>query len=125
LTVIMASDELKAVRSLDAPVEGGRADHGREPALQEAPAAEVRLDLADLIGDDNGEIVLFNDSGLRSLTIQTDAVVVDNGRAAAHITAGGEDVTGFNFVAFDHGLTLYFEEGLDLVIAAASNHSPN
>ena len=121
----MASDELKAARSLDAPFEAVWADHGREPAIQEGLAAEVRLALADLIGDDNGEIVFFNDSGLRSLTIQTDAVVVDSGRAEAHTTAGGEDVTGFNFVTFDHGLTLYFEEGLDLVIAADSNHSPN
>ena len=120
----MASDELKAARSLDAPFDRIWADHGRD-AIQEGLAAEVRLALADLIGDDNGEIVFFNDSGLRSLTIQTDAVVVDSGRAEAHTTAGGEDVRGFNFVTFDQGLTLYFEEGLDLVIAADSNHSPN
>jgi hypothetical protein len=121
----MASDDLKAMRSQGAPFEGAWADDSREPPIQEALAAEVRLAMADLIGDINGEVVVFNDSGLRSLTIQTHAAVVNQGRAEAHITAGGEDVTGFNFVTFDNGVTLYFQEGLDLVIAADPNHSPN
>jgi hypothetical protein len=77
---------------------------------------EVALALADLISDDNGEIVLFNDSGLRSLVLHTDAAVVADGRAPAHVTAAGDDVSGFKFMTFDNGLTLYFEEGLHLVL---------
>jgi hypothetical protein len=77
---------------------------------------ELELDLADLISDDNGEIVLFNDSGLRSLALRTEAAVVANGRMQAHRTATGEDVSGFKFVRFDNGLTLYFEEALHLVL---------
>jgi hypothetical protein len=34
----------------------------------------------------------------------------------AHRTATGEDVSGFKFVRFDNGLTLYFEEALHLVL---------
>ena len=53
-------------------------------------------------------------SGFRSLAVRTDRAVVDEGRAGAHVTAAGEDVSGFKFVTFDNGLTLYFEAGLDL-----------
>lgn len=84
-----------------------------------APAgslAEVELALADLISDANGEIVLYNDSGFRTLAIATDAATVANGQAARHVTAGGEDVSGFNYVTFDNGLTLYFPDGLDLIV---------
>lgn len=101
--------------------EGQRklAEIARQPddAPRTDPVAEpTELALADLIGDDNGEIVLFNDSGLRSLALQTDAAVVANGRAQKHVTASGEDVSGFKFLRFDNGLTLYYEEGLDLVL---------
>ena len=44
--------------------------------------------------------------------------MVANGRAQAHVTATGEDVSGFKFVRFDNGLTLYFEEGLHLILAS-------
>jgi hypothetical protein len=89
-----------------------------------ADEAELTLALAELISDDNGEIVLFNDSGLRSLALQTDASVVASGRAQAHVTATGEDVSGFKFVRFDNGLTLYFEEGLHLVLPGAGTRAP-
>lgn len=77
-------------------------------------AAEIALD--DLISDDNGEIVFFNDSGFRTLSIATGSSVVSNGQASTHATAAGEDVSGFNYVTFDNGVTLYFEEGLDLLL---------
>jgi hypothetical protein len=89
-----------------------------------AEPAELELALADLISDDNGEIVFFNDSGFRSLAIRTDAAVVANGRAQAHLTAAGDDVSGFKFVRFDNGLTLYFEKGLELVLASGPAPGP-
>ncbi len=79
-------------------------------------ASEVEIALDDLISDDNGEIVFFNDSGFETLSIATKSSVVSNGRASDHWTAGGEDVSGFSYVTFDNGLTLYFEEGLDLLL---------
>jgi hypothetical protein len=84
-----------------------------------AMAAEVELAMSDLQGDANGEIAFFNDSGLRRLSITTDAGVVADGRAGSHRTAAGQDVSGFRFVTFDNGLTLYYQAGLDVVVRAA------
>jgi hypothetical protein len=80
-------------------------------------AAEVQLALADLLSDANGEVVIFNDSGFRTLALHTDAAVVDGGRARRHVTAGGDDVSGFNYVTFDSGVTVYFPEELNLIVA--------
>ena len=88
-----------------------------------ASRADVELVMADLVGDDNGEIVFFNDSGFRTLAIQTDSTVVAKGRAEAHVTANGDDVGGFQYVTFDNGLTLYFEDGLELVLSGDTGDS--
>lgn len=82
-----------------------------------AGTAEVELALADLVSDAKGEVVIFNDSGFRTLALHTDAAVVADGRAGAHVTASGEDVSGFNYVAFENGVTVYFQEGLDVIVA--------
>jgi hypothetical protein len=95
-----APDDGRAVGA-EAPVEG---------------AAEVELALADLIGDANGEVVIFNDSGVRTLALHTGVAVVANGTVQAHVTAGGEDVSGFRYVTFATGVTVYFQEGLDLIL---------
>jgi hypothetical protein len=121
----MASEQSKVARMTRPERERKLAEIARQPdgaPLTEAEAgpAEVELALTDLIGDDNGEIVLFNDSGLRSLAIRTEAALVANGRVQAHVTAAGEDVSGFRFVRLDNGLTLYFQEGLDLVLASGA-----
>jgi hypothetical protein len=86
------------------------------PAGPAAMTAEVELAMSDLLVDDNGEVVFFNDSGLRRLLIATDAAVVADGRAGVHRTAAGQDVSGFRFVTFDNGLTLYYQSGLDVVV---------
>jgi hypothetical protein len=96
------------------------AREGAPPAGAEASgpdAAEVQLELADLISDANGEVVIFNDSGFRTLALRTDAAVVDGGRARRHVTAGGDDVSGFSYVTFDSGVTVYFPEELNLILA--------
>lgn len=80
-------------------------------------STDVTIALEDLISDDNGEIVFFNDSGFRTLSITTQSSVVSNGQANDHSTMGGEDVSGFKYVTFDNGVTLYFEEGLDLLLS--------
>jgi hypothetical protein len=78
--------------------------------------AEGELVLADVVGDANGEVVVFNDSGYRALAIRTEAAVAAEGRAQKHVTAGGEDVSGFNYITFDNGVTLYYPAGLDLIL---------
>jgi hypothetical protein len=106
---------------------GARADLPQvDPALDEGRAvgagasavgaAEVELALADLVSDANGEVVIFNDSGFRTLALHTSVAVVANGTAQAHVTAGGEDVSGFRYVTFATGVTVYFQEGLDLIV---------
>jgi hypothetical protein len=96
------------------------AQGGERRVDAEAPypdAVEVQLALADLVSDANGEVVIFNDSGFRTLALHTDAVVVDGGQARHHVTAGGDDVSGFNYVTFDSGVTVYFPQELNLIVA--------
>ena len=81
------------------------------------PADErMVLRLQDLVEDANGEVVLFNDSHLARLALATDVAPVERGEAGPHVTAAGEDVSGFHFIAFGNGLKLFFQEGLDLVV---------
>ncbi len=102
-------------------VDSGQGDgSGAADDFAGAMSAEAELALADLMGDANGEIVFFNDSGLRRLAITTEARVVADGRASRHRTAAGEDVSGFDFMSFDNGVTLYYQPGLDVVVRAAS-----
>lgn len=86
------------------------------------PEAEVELDLADLVGDANGEVVFFNDSGFRTLGLRSVAAVVADGRSERHITAAGADVSGCNYVTFDNGLTLYYGSDVDLIIRSPTVH---
>ncbi len=79
-------------------------------------AAEVQLALADLEGDANGEVVVFNDSGFRTMAIRTAAALITDGRVGRHVTASGDDVSGFKYVTFDNGVTLYYPDGLDLIL---------
>ena len=74
----------------------------------------IRLD--DLMQDDNGEVVLFNDSGMRALALATDADIVAEGSSGQHVTASGEDVSGFHYLTFDTGLTLYYQDGLEVIV---------
>ena len=85
-------------------------------ARARAGSAEFELALSDLIGDERGEVVLFNDSGFRTLALRTETVVTAQGRAGRHVTAGGEDVSGFRYLTFETGLTLYYQEDIDLIV---------
>lgn len=121
----MASDDTKVIRTTRSAAERALTDGDRSPGGElEATGAEVELALDDLVGDDQGEVVVFNDSGFRNLAIRTDRAVVADGYAGAHVTASGSDVSGFRFVRFDNGLTLYFEPGLDLILAPAGAAPP-
>jgi hypothetical protein len=130
----MASRNPKAMHGMtfssdEALIELGRALlEGRPTTPRAAPErvggevqAEIELSLSDLLSDDNGEIVFFNDSGVRTLGITTAAEVIANGRAAPHVTASGEDVTGYSFVTFNNGLTLYFQPEVDVIVHRSSS----
>jgi hypothetical protein len=94
-----------------APEGGGAAIPAAEPG-----ADLVTLRLSELIRGEQGEVVLFNDSGLRVMALETDFGIVAQGAAEPHASASGEDVSGFRYVAFDNGLTLFYQDGLDLIV---------
>jgi len=87
-----------------------------QPASDDAPAAPVTLELAELVEDVNGEIVLFNDSHLPALAIHAARPPVAQGEVDHHVTASGDDVSGFHYIAFADGPTLFYQHGLDLVV---------
>jgi len=89
----------------------------RTPAVERVDEP-LTLPLDALLPDANGEILIVNDAGLSGLTLVTGAVVVESGTAADHMTAHGEDVTGFRFLRFAGGPTLYYPADLDLRIVA-------
>ncbi len=95
---------------IESPLPGAPFERipGEEPPLM--------LALDDLVRDQAGEVVLFNDSGLRALALSTTTVVVEEGLAGRHVTAAGEDVSGFRYLAFANGLRLYYQQGLDLIV---------
>lgn len=97
-----------------------------EESLQYAVAAGEDgpvLDLADLVTDSNGEIVLHNDSGFSELGLHADVPVIEQGVSPPHLTSNGEDVTGYRFVTFEGGLTLYYDSALIIAVDAPSSPS--
>ncbi len=70
-------------------------------------ADDLILRLADLLPDAEGELVIFADAAA-PVRLLVDAAATGHGLADPHVTAGGVDVTGFEFVSFDNGITLYF-----------------
>lgn len=72
------------------------------------------LVLADLVPDAGGEIVLRPGGLDRRFRLAVSVPPVETGRAAPHVTAAGEDVTGFRFVRFAHGPTLYHPADVEL-----------
>lgn len=72
--------------------------------------------LADLVPDEHGEIVLFNDTDA-VIQISTDVPIVETGIAETHVTATGIDVTGMMYSVFEGGPTVYHDTQLDLSFA--------
>lgn len=80
----------------------------------------LTLELTDLVSDSNGEIVLFNDSHLPALALRTESAPIEAGEMGSHVTAAGDDVTGYRYVAFNDGTKLIFQDSVDLVILGAN-----
>lgn len=66
----------------------------------------VVLDLADLLPDEAGDVVLFAGDEL-PVSITAQEAVTGHGVSDGHVTATGVDVTGLNFYAFENGVTIY------------------
>jgi hypothetical protein len=43
--------------------------------------------------------------------------LVRRGEVGRHVTATGEDVSGFHYLAFDNGAKIFFRPGLEVVVA--------
>lgn len=120
-----AGGVLEAPLGLTVPVESGATEVLiLDPAGQENPVVgepvvgeTVLLELADLLPDAAGEVVLFADADL-PVNIVTDLPVTEVGIAEAHVTAAGVDVTGLHFYSFESGLTVY--SPTDVLIVADS-----
>lgn len=85
-----------------------------------APADEgVVLDLADLLPDENGEVVIT--SSEFSIHLNSDRAVAETGVAGDHVTAAGYDVSGFAYFSFEGGLTVFCQDAEALVVAGAQD----
>lgn len=104
-------------RQQDAPSAASRLTPpaaGRD--IFEDDGLEVVLTLTDLMRDVNGEVVLFNDSGMRTVGLVTDSALLEEGQAGSHVTADGVDVSEFRFYRFEDGLKLFYPPDLDLLL---------
>lgn len=101
-----------------APLAAG--DHAPPAAAFEAePESGIVLRLDELIADVNGEIVLFNDSHVRSITLIAAEAVQVEGQSGRYRTAAGSDVTGFQYLGFRDGPKLFYEPALTLVVTVS------
>ena len=128
---MLCSDESKMIGTEDRHDEDGQlqspAGSNAEVLILDTPSdveplvgETVLLDLADLLPDDSGEVVLFADDAL-PVNILTDEPITSEGISEAHVTATGVDVTGLHFYSFEGGVTLYSPS--DLLIVAESGIS--
>lgn len=83
--------------------------------------ARLRLRIEDLIPGRGGEIVLFNDSALRELVLETGTPPVETGEVAAHVTAEGVDVSGYRYLRFSDDLILFHDVDTNVVIDIATD----
>jgi len=114
----LAIDLLNLGEDLDMPgqdSEPGQTSRLPLPRVDEDEAGLV-LRLDDMLADGNDEIVLLADSGQGQLALATDAEVVATGTAGDHVTAAGQDVSGFAFVTFATGMTLFYPDDVELAV---------
>lgn len=76
-----------------------------------------RLSINDLVPDRAGEVVLFNDSALRSIVLEGVAAPIEEGITRSHRMADGVDVSGFRFIRVRDDLTIFFSPELQLVLS--------
>lgn len=78
----------------------------------------IILPLRGLQPDANGDIVLFDEAGSTAVGVTTGEKVTISGTVHRHVTAGGVDVSGFRFLRFESGVTLYYPAETDMVITS-------
>ncbi|MBI2253709.1 MAG: hypothetical protein HYU58_03725 [Proteobacteria bacterium] len=81
-----------------------------------ADGSQFTLNLADLLPDANGEIVILNEGDDPCLNIVTDLRLLESGIAESHITDGGIEVKGLQYWVFEDGTKLYYSPGLSISV---------
>ena len=114
----LAIDLLDLSEGLDLPEPGsGPAQpFDLDPPTAASGEPELVLRLDDMLVDGNDEVVLLADSGPGQLALAADVEVVARGTAGDHLTADGQDVSGFAFVTFATGTTLFYPDDMELAV---------
>lgn len=79
---------------------------------------QMVLSLSDLLPDAGGDVVLFSDAGPLAVNITTHSRILDTGTADHYVTSTGVDVSGFHFLTFEEGPTIYYPSDIDLLITS-------
>lgn len=82
----------------------------------QADGQQFTLNLADLLPDANGEIVILNEGDDPCLNIVTDLRLLESGIAESHVTDGGIEVKGLQYWVFEDGTKLYYSPGLSISV---------
>jgi hypothetical protein len=88
----------------------------------QASGDQFTLNLADLLPDANGEIVILNEGDDPCLNIITDLRLLESGIADAHMTDGGIEVKGLQYWVFEDGTKLYYSPGLSISVDHPLEH---
>ncbi len=98
------------------------ANSSEDVNLAGAPGSDddaLVLELADLLPDDAGEVVLMASEDV-AVNLQSNEPITGSGVSEAHVTASGVDVTGHHFYSFEGGVTIYSPHDLLVVTETES-----
>ncbi len=81
----------------------------------------IVLALQDFVANSSGEVVVFNDSAVATMTLTTDSKVLNKGTAKKSQTTDGQAISDFKYLTFDNGLTVYFAPELEILVERQSS----
>jgi len=88
-----------------------------QPAPAPQGGGRFELSLDELLSNEAGELVL--ESGTPSaVELHAGEALLDAGIKEAHTTADGADVSGFSYMSFASGVTVYYPPDVDLNLVA-------
>lgn len=86
---------------------------GRPATIDDVP---LTLNLADLVPDQDGEIVILDSAG-GAVRLIAGEQIIGQGLATPHVTQAGIDVSGMSFLSFQSGITIYYAGGEGLSVS--------
>ncbi len=92
------------------------ADSSITETLLETDSEALVLNLADLLPDMEGEVVLHAEVDV-PLSLVAERPLTGSGIVEHHVTAAGVDVDGLYYYSFDNGITLYSDSDILIVDA--------